>query len=194
MDREANVRRQSCGGQAFYRYRTVQELRRWRWHPGAGASSRSSSRAWRAHDRQCWPKRARACWAGLSSPRRIRKPYLDFAAARAGKFDQLLIVGIGGSALGTIALSTSLLPFRWNELTSAERQGRPRLYVLDNVDPDETASLLDLLDLKRTLVNVISKSGTTAETMASYLVVLERLEGGGRGRRAQGPPGLHHRY
>jgi glucose-6-phosphate isomerase len=103
-------------------------------------------------------------------------PYLDFAAAQAGKYDQLLVVGIGGSALGTIALSTSLLPFRWNELTPEGRQGRPKLYVLDNVDPDETASLLDLLDLKRTLVNVISKSGTTAETMASYLVVRERLE------------------
>jgi glucose-6-phosphate isomerase len=104
------------------------------------------------------------------------RAYLDFAAAKAGKFDQLLIIGIGGSALGTIALSRALLPFRWNELTVAERQGRPRLYVLDNVDPDETASLLDLLDLERTLVNVISKSGTTAETMASYLVVVERLE------------------
>jgi glucose-6-phosphate isomerase len=113
-------------------------------------------------------------WTEL--PAKDPKPYLDFAAAQAGKFDQLLIVGIGGSALGTIALSTSLLPIRWNELTSAERQGRPRLYVLDNVDPDETAGMLDLLDLKRTLVNVISKSGTTAETMASYLVVRERLE------------------
>ena len=48
--------------------------------------------------------------------------------------------------------------------------------MLDNVDPDETASLLDLLDLKRTLVNVVSKSGTTAETMAGYLVVRDRLE------------------
>ncbi len=103
-------------------------------------------------------------------------PYLDFASSQAGKYDYLLVLGIGGSALGTIALSTALLPFRWNELTPAERQGRPKLYVLDNVDPDETASLLDLLDLKRTLVNVISKSGTTAETMASYLVVRERLE------------------
>jgi glucose-6-phosphate isomerase len=113
-------------------------------------------------------------WTEL--PGQDPKPYVDFAAQRAGKYDQLLIIGIGGSALGTIALATALLPFRWNELTTAERQGRPRLYVLDNVDPDETAGLLGLLNLKRTLVNVISKSGTTAETMASYLVVRERLE------------------
>jgi glucose-6-phosphate isomerase len=113
-------------------------------------------------------------WTEL--PGQDPKPYLEFAAQRVGKYDQLLIIGIGGSALGTIALATALLPFRWNELSTAERQGRPRLYVLDNVDPDETAGLLNLLDLKRTLVNVISKSGTTAETMASYLVVRERLE------------------
>jgi glucose-6-phosphate isomerase len=44
------------------------------------------------------------------------------------------------------------------------------------VDPDETAALLERLDLDRTLVNVISKSGTTGESMSSYLVVRERLE------------------
>jgi len=44
------------------------------------------------------------------------------------------------------------------------------------VDPDETAALLDRLDMERTLVNVISKSGTTGESMAGYLVVRQRLE------------------
>ena len=66
------------------------------------------------------------------------KSYLDFAKARVGEHDQVLVVGIGGSALGTIALATALLPHRWNELDSETRQGRPRLYVLDNVDPDNT--------------------------------------------------------
>ena len=113
-------------------------------------------------------------WTDL--PRQDPAPYLDFAASRAGKHDCLLVIGIGGSALGTIALRTALLPFHWNELSSAERQHRPRLYVLDNIDPDETAALLERLDLKRTLVNVISKSGGTAESMAGYLVVRERLE------------------
>jgi glucose-6-phosphate isomerase len=113
-------------------------------------------------------------WMDL--PRRDPARYLDFAAARAGKHECLLVIGIGGSALGTIALATALLPFYWNELSSAERQQRPRLYVLDNIDPDETAALLGRLDLERTLVNVISKSGGTAESMSSYLVVRERLE------------------
>ncbi len=102
-------------------------------------------------------------------------PYLDFAAECADKYECLLIIGIGGSALGTTALATALLPFYYNELSPGERKGRPRLYVLDNVDPDETVALLGRLDLSRTLVNVISKSGTTGESMAGYLVLREQL-------------------
>jgi len=89
--------------------------------------------------------------------------------------DSFVVVGIGGSALGTIALATALLPFYYNELDPARREGRPRLYVLDNVDPDETMGLLEHLDLGRTVVNVISKSGTTAESMAGYLILRDRL-------------------
>ena len=113
-------------------------------------------------------------WANL--PREDPGPYLDFAAAESGKHDCLVVIGIGGSALGTTALATALLPFYWNELDPTQRRQRPRLYVLDNVDPDETSALLERLDLKRTLVNVISKSGTTAESMAGYLIVRERLQ------------------
>jgi len=104
------------------------------------------------------------------------QPLLDFAKEKEGKFDALLVIGIGGSALGTIALSRALLPLFYNELCPAERGYRPRLYVLDNVDPDETAALLRHLPLERTLVNVTSKSGTTSESMASFLVVKECLD------------------
>jgi len=48
-------------------------------------------------------------------------------------------------------------------------------YFLDNVDPDAVASLLDRLPLDETVVNVVSKSGTTAETLANFLVVREAM-------------------
>jgi glucose-6-phosphate isomerase len=112
----------------------------------------------------------------MDLPRQDPAPFLAFADEKRGRYDSLLVIGIGGSALGTTALATALLPFHHNELSSTERGQRPRLYVLDNVDPDETAALLDHLDLSRTLVNVISKSGTTGESMAGYLVVKERME------------------
>ena len=47
---------------------------------------------------------------------------------------------------------------------------------MDNIDPDTMNGLLDVLDLKKTLVNVITKSGSTAETMAQFMVVKDRIE------------------
>jgi glucose-6-phosphate isomerase len=69
----------------------------------------------------------------------------------------------------------ALLGPHWNELDEEARDHYPRLFVLDNVDPRSVAGLLDRLDLRRTLFNVVSKSGSTAETMSQYLVVEGRL-------------------
>jgi glucose-6-phosphate isomerase len=88
----------------------------------------------------------------------------EYAASVRGAFDDLVVLGIGGSALGTRALGRALLHPFWNELSAEARGGRPRLQVLDNVDPSTIAPLLERLDPPRTLVNVVSKSGTTAET------------------------------
>jgi glucose-6-phosphate isomerase len=92
-----------------------------------------------------------------------------------GALADVVVLGIGGSALGPIALRTALRPPQWNLLDDAARHSNPRLHVLDNVDPANITSLLDRLDLRRSLFVVISKSGGTAETMAQYLVVRGRL-------------------
>ena len=99
----------------------------------------------------------------------------------------VVVLGIGGSALGPIALRTALRPPQWNLLSDEARAGEPRLHVLDNVDPANIMSLLDRLDLHRALFVVISKSGGTAETMAQYLVVRGRLDAalGRKGARQQ---------
>lgn len=98
-----------------------------------------------------------------------------FADRVRGKYDDVVILGIGGSALGPIALRTALLKPQWNALSKEERGGQPRLHVLDNVDPHTISALLGRLNLDRALFVVISKSGGTAETMAQYLVIRERL-------------------
>ncbi len=95
----------------------------------------------------------------------------------------VVVLGIGGSALGPIALRTALLSPAWNVLSAANRDGRPRLHVLDNIDPATMASLLDRLELGATLFIVTSKSGGTAETMAQYLIVRGRLDAAGRPAR-----------
>jgi len=86
-------------------------------------------------------------------------------------FENLVILGIGGSALGARTLRDGLLGPLWNERDDEARDHFPRIYVLDNVDPHTVRDLLDHIDIRRTLFNVVSKSGSTAETMALYLLL-----------------------
>ncbi len=100
----------------------------------------------------------------------------EFAAMVEGRFDNVLVLGIGGSALGAKALSEALLKPYWNLLDKEKRENLPRIFFVDNIDPDEINALLDVLDLKKTLVNVITKSGSTAETMSQFMIIQERLK------------------
>jgi glucose-6-phosphate isomerase len=116
-------------------------------------------------------------------------PHADETASRVQEvadsfgqwFENLVVLGIGGSALGARFVRDALLGPLWNQLSAEGREHFPRLYVLDNADPSSVRDLLSFLDIRRTLFNVVSKSGSTAETMAQYLVVRDRLE------RAVGP-------
>jgi glucose-6-phosphate isomerase len=94
-----------------------------------------------------------------------------------GGCENFVVLGIGGSALGNIALQTALNPYMYN-LDDAYRAGRPRLFVFDNVDPVQFGSFLDWIgpNLDRTIFNVISKSGRTAETASQFLTIRQKLE------------------
>ncbi len=89
--------------------------------------------------------------------------------------ENFVVLGIGGSALGNIALQTALNPYMHN-LDDKQRQGA-RLFVFDNVDPDQFGSFLEWASdkLDRTVFNVISKSGETAETAGQFLIVRQML-------------------
>ncbi len=100
----------------------------------------------------------------------------EYASMVEGRFDNILVLGIGGSALGGLAVTEALLKPYWNFLTPEQRNNFPRIFFLDNIDPDSINGLLETLDLKKTLVNVITKSGSTAETMAQYMIVKDKLE------------------
>ncbi|MEX2182324.1 MAG: hypothetical protein WD771_09805 [Gemmatimonadaceae bacterium] len=105
----------------------------------------------------------------------------DWAAATAAETDDVVVLGIGGSALGAVALRTALLGREWNLWARDARGGRPRLHVLDNVDPRAVSGLLDArtVPLAGARFVAISKSGSTAETMAQYLLVRDRLRAAG---------------
>jgi glucose-6-phosphate isomerase len=98
----------------------------------------------------------------------------DVAGDVRARFTDFVVLGIGGSALGPIALQTALNPLYYNLLPQEKRNG-PRLFVLDNVDPEWMHNFLETVDLENTCFNVISKSGSTGETMAQFLLVRDRL-------------------
>jgi len=100
----------------------------------------------------------------------------EYASMVQGRFENILVLGIGGSALGGLAVTEALLKPYWNFLTQEQREGMPRIFFLDNIDPDAMTGLLNMLDLSKTLVNVITKSGSTAETMSQFMIVKNILE------------------
>ncbi len=99
----------------------------------------------------------------------------EYASMVENRFENILVLGIGGSALGGLAVTEALLKPYWNFLTKEQRNNFPRIFFLDNIDPDSIVGLLETLDLKKTLVNVITKSGDTAETMAQFMIIKDRL-------------------
>ena len=92
--------------------------------------------------------------------------------------ESFVVLGIGGSALGPIAVFQALCHLHHNELPK-EKRNAPKFYVEDNVDPERMAALFDVIDLRTTCFNIITKSGATSETMSQYLIVLDALKKAG---------------
>ncbi len=87
----------------------------------------------------------------------------------ARQFDNFLLLGIGGSALGPRSILESLSPFH-------NLHKKPKVFIYDNVDPMTLKAILEIIDLKKTFINVISKSGSTAETAVSFMILWQRLK------------------
>ncbi len=117
-------------------------------------------------------RKADLCWLDLPHQEASVREITDFANRVQGRFKNVCVLGIGGSALGNIALHTALSSPYHNLVPPP---GIPRLFVLDNVDPDLVGEFLDQIDPAETLFNVISKSGGTAETMAQFLIFRRHL-------------------
>lgn len=89
-------------------------------------------------------------------------------------FEYFVVLGIGGSALGPIAAFQAICHLHYNDLPKRKRKG-PKFYVEDNVDPERMTALLDVIDVEKTMFNVITKSGSTSETMTQYLIINDIL-------------------
>ncbi len=115
----------------------------------------------------------------LPDDRTTLRAIAEFADDQRGELDHVIVVGIGGSALGAYALDVALRgphPVQTapgGRVNGKAREPRPRLVVLDNVDPGFVAAALERVNPKRAAVCVIAKSGSTAETLATFLIVRE---------------------
>ena len=105
----------------------------------------------------------------------ISQKVKELTAELKDRCENLVVLGIGGSALGNIALQTALNPYMHN-LDDTQRPG-PHLFVFDNIDPEQFGSFLDWVSdkLDKTIFNVISKSGRTAETASQFLIIRQML-------------------
>jgi glucose-6-phosphate isomerase len=106
-------------------------------------------------------------YAALNLPSETDPREIEQAVEPLADSDAVLTVGIGGSALGAATITRALEP------SDVEHR------VLDNVDPEHTRDVLADLPLSETAVNVVSRSGTTAETLATFLVVRDEMAAAG---------------
>lgn len=100
---------------------------------------------------------------------------LETAKAVRKSCKYFVVLGIGGSALGPIAVFQALKHLHYNDLKDKARKG-PKFYVEDNVDPERMLALFDVIEPEKTIFNVITKSGSTSETMSQYLIIWDMLK------------------
>jgi glucose-6-phosphate isomerase len=101
---------------------------------------------------------------------------MSFAGEQIGRFENYVHIGSDGSSLGPRALHKALNhPFH-NYFSAKDRGGYPRLFFVDNFDPDTLNGLLAIIDPRETLFNVVSKSGDSAEAVSSFLFFVTALK------------------
>lgn len=108
-------------------------------------------------------------YLGLPQDDEALERVLRLAQSRMGKFRDLVVLGIGGSALGLRAVVNAL----------AQPGDAANLHIVDSTDPWLFADVLARIDLKQSLFIVISKSGGTIETVAALGFFVERLNRAG---------------
>ncbi len=105
-----------------------------------------------------------------------RLPYQDvshikeYAGYIRDRFESFVVIGIGGSSLGARMLFESLTEINHN------LKKKPKIFFLENVDPEKFKSVLEQIDIKNTCFNVVTKSGSTVETIANFSVILSMLK------------------
>jgi len=97
-------------------------------------------------------------------------PVKEYANHIRENFDYFVLIGIGGSSLGAKMLFEALTQKDYN------LKEHPKFFLLENVDPENFDYVIQQIDIKRTCFNVITKSGSTVETIANFSIILSMLK------------------
>jgi len=88
-------------------------------------------------------------------------------------YENFIVVGMGGSSLGNELLHYVLNGIYYNE---QKQRNYPRIFFIENIDPDSISQLFDIIDIRKTIFNITTKSGTTSETILNMLLIIEKLK------------------
>jgi len=109
----------------------------------------------------------------LPDARDLARAVQELADGFGQWFENLVVLGIGGSALGTTTLRDALLGSFWNELDEEARDHYPRLYVLDNVDPRSVSTLLSMAGSMAPHLRVIIQETTNRLAQPACAVAVD---------------------
>lgn len=98
----------------------------------------------------------------------------EIVATDGAKFTTVVQIGIGGSDLGPRAMYIALK--NWAKKHNTLKMNAE---FISNVDPDDATSVLESVDIKHSLFILVSKSGTTLETLTNESFVLDTLKNAG---------------
>ncbi len=107
----------------------------------------------------------------MEEKRELIEKILNFGKMVRSNYKYVVSLGIGGSYLGNQVLVDALIhPFQFSEEI-------PKVYFAgNNVDPTTLKGLFEVIDIEKTMFIVISKSGTTMETMAAFLYTFSKIK------------------
>lgn len=85
----------------------------------------------------------------------------------ASSYENFIVLGIGGSALGAKAIKQALYPYNLKNI---------QVTIIDNIDAEKFYNIIENINLEKTMFNVVTKSGTTVEILTMFAIVLEKLK------------------
>ena len=115
-------------------------------------------------------EKGKLSFLNLPSDFSLVKEIESFVKSLSFSYENIIIVGIGGSSLGIQAISQALLPY-YNNIFE-----KPRVLFLENVDPETISEFFEKVEIEKSIAVVITKSGSTAETISQFMILKDAFD------------------